>query len=202
MIVVDIETSGLNPMKNGIIELAAIKLESPEIFYHNYCRLDRDDEIDSKALEINGQTEEDIRSLRRPTQKQVLNDFFNWIKYFGEFYIAGENIGNFDWMFIKTKADKYGLNFPLQYRTYDLNTLAQVKYERIFGRPLVIGGKSNMDLTKILEFVGMRDNRKNHTALEDCKLEAECISRLRHGKGLFLGYSKFKIPGYLKNDNL
>jgi len=57
-----------------------------------------------------------------------------------------------------------------------------------------------MDLPKILEFVGLRDERKFHNALEDCKLEAECFSRIIYGKNLLLEYSDFLIPGYLKNN--
>ncbi len=198
MIIVDIETSGLDPNKHGILEIASLKFEAPNISYQSYCRLDEDDEIDSKALEINGQSKEEIRDSNRLSQKQVLIEFFDFIKKQGDFYIAGENVGSFDWSFIKIKSEKYSLDFPLQHRTFDLQTLAQTKYEQVYGKLLIENGKSKMGLPQILEFVGMRDERKKHGALEDCKLEAECFSRLLKGKKLFDEYNKFPIPDYLK----
>ncbi len=198
MIVVDIETSGRSKIKHGIVEIGAIKFEYPESVFHSYCRLDKDDEIDPKALEANGQSEEEVRNLNRPTQKQVLSRFFGWLKKQKDFYIAGENVGSFDLGFIEIRAEKYGLDFPIQHRTYDLHTLAESRYEKVYGEILFKNGKSEMGLPQILEFVGMKDERGKHSALEDCRLEAECISRLKFGRRLFLEYSKFKIPGYLK----
>ena len=67
-----------------------------------------------------------------------------------------------------------------------------------------------MNLSKILDFCGIKDNRirvennvvvqqgKSHEGLEDCKLEGECIYRIRTGRGLFKEYSQFKIPKYLR----
>ena len=37
-----------------------------------------------------------------------------------------------------------------------------------------------------------------HNALEDCKLEGECVYRLKFGKNLFPEYSKFEIPEVLR----
>lgn len=198
MIIVDIETSGLDPRKQGILEIAGLKFENPDIFFHSYCRLDKEDEIDPKALEINGFSEEEARDLNKPTQKQALGKFFKWVEERRDFYAAGENVGNFDLNFVKVRADKYDLKFPFQHRSYDLNTAAVCVYERIYHKLPIVEGKIKMGLPEILEFVGLKDERGKHGALEDCKLEAECISRLRHGKSLFLEYSTFKIPGYLK----
>jgi hypothetical protein len=39
---------------------------------------------------------------------------------------------------------------------------------------------------------------KSHNALEDCKLEGECFSRLMYGRNIFPGYSKYKIPEVLR----
>ena len=56
---------------------------------------------------------------------------------------------------------------------------------------------SNMGLPNVLKFCGMEDNRQDHNALEDCKLTAECFSRLTEGKGIFPEYEKYPIPEYL-----
>ena len=55
-----------------------------------------------------------------------------------------------------------------------------------------------MGLKNTLKFCGMADNRKNHNALEDAKLTAECFSRIVNGNILFSEFKDFKIPEYLK----
>ncbi len=199
MIVLDIETSGLDELKHGIIEIAAIKFENPEIYYYSLCGLDEDDEIDDNALEINGQRREKIRDSSRPSQKQVLTELFEFLERENDFYASGENIGSFDLRFIRAKARKYGLKDRFQYRSYDLHSVASFKYEQVFGELPIKNGKIELNLNKILEFVGLKDERKQHNALDDCRLEAEAISRLKFGKGIFREYSNFSIPNYLKN---
>ena len=67
-----------------------------------------------------------------------------------------------------------------------------------------------MDLTNILKFCGIKDNRVQfmngkiisegnpHNALEDCKLAGECFLRLVYGQNLFAEYSQFEIPEVLR----
>ena len=200
MMIIDIETTGVSPIKTCIVELASIKIEKPKVFYQKLCRIDPGDIIESQALEINGQSIEGARDLRRITQKEMLIDFFSWADKQGDFFIAGHNIGSFDLNFLKTKSEKYGLKFPFQLRVLDLHTLAQFKHFQINGKFLTDNGKSLMDLPAVLKFVGMTDNRNKHNALEDCKLEAEAFSRLLSSRGLFKEYAAFEIPGYLKKD--
>ena len=198
MFVIDIETSGLDELKHGIIELGIIKYENPKIFYHSFCRLDNGDEINDRTLEINGQTREQVRDPHKPSQKQVLIELYELIKRENYFYAAGENVGSFDLRFIRARARKYGLKDLFHHRSYDLHSAASLKYEQIYGELPIINGKAEFGLLRILEFVGIKDERKQHNALEDCKLEAEAISRIRHGKNLFQEYSQFPIPYYLK----
>lgn len=198
MIVIDIETSGLEPVNYGIVEIGALKFENPKLHYSGLCRLDDEDKISDKALDVNGQTKEEVRDLKRNSQEQILSEFFDWTKGLNDFYAAGENIGFFDLNFMKVRADKYGLKFPFQYRSFDLHSIASLKYGQVFGELPVIDGKTKIGLTQILEFVGLEDNRGKHNALEDAMLEAECFSRLIFGRGLFEGFSKFLVPDYLR----
>ena len=59
-------------------------------------------------------------------------------------------------------------------------------------------GNSGMNLSEVLKFVGMEDNRKAHNALEDVKLTAECFYRIFYGKNLLHEFESFSIPDYLK----
>ena len=106
----------------------------------------------------------------------------------------------FDWSFLNIKAAKYKLSFPFIHRAYDLHTIAQLKYFQLKNRFLIKQNISDMGLSKILIFVGMKDNRKEHNALEDVRLSAECFSRIVYGKNLIDLYKQFEIPPYLKEN--
>ncbi len=197
MIIIDIETTGLDELKHGIIEIAAIQFDNPGNFYHSLCKVDDEDEIDEKALEINGQKINDVRDTNRKNQKQILEELFDFAFRINDFYAAGENIGTFDLRFLLYKSKKYNLKYPFQYRSFDLNTAAFLTIEKFNKKSIIIKGKNELNLGKILEFVGLKDTRKYHNALEDVKLEAEAISRLQYGKNLFPEYSIFPVPIHL-----
>lgn len=198
MIVLDIETTGLDERKHGIIEIGAIKLEDPREYFHIVCRIDEDEEIDPNALKVNGQTEDQVKDYNRPSQKQALMQFFEWIEKQKDFYVAGEVVGTFDLRFLLEKSRKHHLDYPFQKRTFELNTAASLKFEEVRGTLPIVDGNNEISLSSILLFVGMEDIRKAHNALEDAKLEGEAISRIRFGKNLFKEYEKYPIPDYLK----
>ena len=204
MIVVDIETSGADFEKCGIIEIGAVELENPKNFFLEEARLGDDNKIinatnlvDARpVLEVIGRTEEQLRDKANQSEKGLLINFFKWCR--------GCKIKNFichnpqfDYGFIWTKANEYGLEVPFYHKCFDLHTLAQQAYFQSKGEFLIKKDDSDMGLKNILEFVGMKDERKAHNALEDAKLTAECFSRLVYGKNLLPEYAVFKIPDCL-----
>jgi len=212
MIIIDIETSGLDFWENGILSIGALSFYNPEKQFYGECRVDEEDVIAEEALKINGFSKEEIKSEKKQTQKQLIESFFEWLEKQEIKILAGHNVGFFDLNFIKTKAKKYNLKIKTRYRSLDLCSVAQTRYFQINGKFLSDDYKENgMSLPEVLKFCGMKDKRieirdrklikqgKTHNALEDCKLEAECFSRLLSGKSLFEEYNKFLIPDYLKN---
>lgn len=198
MIVVDIETSGLDSVKNGIWQIGAVDLDTGEEFLEE-SKIDKDDKILEEAMNICQVTEDFLRDKTKQSQKQMLGNFFQWV--------AQRKIKNFicqnpqfDMGFIKTKASKYNLQTPFHHRSFDTHSLAQLKHKIVHGDFLINKekGRSQMNLSEVLKFCGMQDNRGAHNALEDAKLTAECFSRLTQGKNFIKEYSKFKIPDYLK----
>jgi len=188
MIVVDLETSGVTPEKNGIWQIGAVDLETGEEFFEE-SRIDDEDGITEEALKVIGKTEEELRDKNKQSQKELIEHFLIWI---GKRKIKNLVCQNpqFDIGFLWNKARKYGLEITFHYRAFDLHTLAQVKYYEKNGKFLVEEDHSGMNLSKILEMCGKKDERiqleegkvvkegKPHNALEDAKLEAECFKKL------------------------
>ena len=199
-IVLDIETSGIDKVRCGIWQIGAYDLSTGTEFLQE-GRLDDEDEIvnggQKPVLEIAGKTEEELRDKNKQSQKQLLENFFDWVdeRLMKNFLCQNPQ---FDVAFLEIKAMKYGLKIPFHYRSFDLHNLAQVKYHDSHNGFLIKDGHSDMGLGNILEFCGMKDNRKDHNALEDCKLTGECFSRLMYGKNLFPEYAQYEIPEVLK----
>lgn len=194
MIVLDIETSGLDTGRCGIWQIGALDMETEKEFLEE-ARIDEEDEIMEEALDLTGKTEKELRSKNRQSQKQLIENFFNWLEKFNERIIAGHNV-TWDLTFIQNKCLKYNLRKRFRkllpnVRAIDLHTLAQLVYRKKKGKFLIKEGRSGMKLKKVLEFCGIKDERKQsigegkiskkgkpHNALEDCKLEAECFKIL------------------------
>jgi DNA polymerase III epsilon subunit-like protein len=209
MIVVDIETSGLNPEKNGIWQIGALEFDNPKNTFIDESRIDDEDEITQEALTVTGKSEIYLRNQKKQSQKQLLERFFSWAKKIKIKNCICQN-PQFDVSFISAKARKYGLQIPFHYRSFDLHSTAQLRHNQIKGEFLIEEDKSAMDLSNTLKICGMKDERiqlkkgevtktgKPHNALEDAKLTAECFSRLIHGKNLLNEFAKFAVPEYLK----
>ena len=213
-VVLDIETSGLDRIKCGVWQIGAIDLNTMEEFLEE-GRIDDDDTIESDALLVIGKTEEYLRDEEKQSQKELIGQFFKWIAGRAMRNVLCQN-PQFDVSVIEIRAKKYGLKKPIQHRAFDLHTVAQAMHLKINKEFLIRPGKdtsgfeSNMNLTNVLEFCGIPDNRtqlidgkvmqkgKPHNALEDCKLTAECFSRLLYGKNMFPEFTKYKIPLEMK----
>ena len=200
MIVVDMEASGLDIERCGIWQIGAVDLNNIENTFFEEARIDEDDIIEQGALKVIGKTEKDLRDKSKQSQKDLLNNFFNWVKDIKIKVLVSQNPQALDFPMFILKANKYKLKLPFHYRAFDLHSLAQMKYFELNGEFLKIQDKSNMGLGNILKLVGMSDPRKDHNALEDAKLTAECFSRIIYGESLFEEYFKFKVPKCLKQE--
>jgi len=211
MIVVDIETSGINPEEHGIWQIGAIELENPENTFLEESNIDSEDKIHPEALKIIGKSEQELRSSSLQSQKKLLEKFFSWIEKIENQTLIAHNTP-FDYGFLTFKARKYNLKPTFGHRTFDLHSIAAVKYYQINRKFLTDKDKSAMNLPKIIEFCGMKDERiqisegkvvqegSSHNAIKDTKLEAECFSRIVFGKNLLKDFEKFSIPNYLKEN--
>jgi DNA polymerase III epsilon subunit-like protein len=208
MIVLDIETSGVNTEKCGIWQIGALELEEPNNHFLEEGRIDDEDLIEEEATKIHGKNEAYLRDPSKQSQKELITNFLRWRESVKIKNCLCHNT-HFDIDIIRRKALKYfGKDpfWPNYHRAFDLHTIAQNKYYELYRKFLIKDDQSDMGLTNILKFCGIPDKRKKnmngkvsekgtyHNALEDAKLTAECFSRLVYGKPLLSEYAQFPIP--------
>ncbi|MGD9276100.1 MAG: 3'-5' exonuclease [Candidatus Pacearchaeota archaeon] len=215
MIVLDIESSGLDTGRCGIWQIGAIELENPDNQFLEESRIDNEDIIDENALKINGKTKEELRDESKQSQKQMILNFIDWAKTCKTKLIVGHNVA-WDFFFIANKCRRYKIQKEFYdifgHNVIDTYTIAQMKFFELNNKFSFHGdGKGKMGLKRVLGLCGMRDERvhldnKNeisqkgsfHNALFDAKLAGECFSRLVYGKSLFPEFSGFEIPEELR----
>lgn len=117
-VVLDLETTGLSPRNDEIIEIAAVKYihgEESEIFE---TLVNPGFEISTMITGITGIENADLEQA--PTISEVLPDL---IAFLGDAPVVGHNINTFDKKFLQTAYSKVGKEF--KNKTIDTLTLAQ-----------------------------------------------------------------------------
>lgn len=117
-VLVDIETTGLSPIYDDIIEIGAIKVENNKVVgeYNQLIKTDRS--LPLMITELTGITDEMLATGKMP--ETVLEEFIGFV---GDNVIIGHNI-NFDLGFLCNKCKKY-LNYNLNNDYIDTLYLAR-----------------------------------------------------------------------------
>jgi len=192
MIVVDIETSGLDPAKHGILSIGAADFKYPNNFFYAEPRLEEKKEIDPVALKINGFVGEDVKNNNKKPLNEVLHDFNVWLTGIKNLTLAGQN-PSFDAGFLKLAFEENGFYWPFGHRHIDLYSVAISTYlKKGFDVPEK-SGRYMVDLDSILWSVGLEKRGGIHNGLMDAKLEAEAFSRLIHTKNWSKEFSGFPV---------
>jgi len=110
MIVLDMETSGLDLVKSGIWQIGAIDLNNPKDQFIEEARIDDWDLISDGALKVTGKTEQELRDPKKQSQKEMFEKFIEWIKNKPEtnFLCQGPQ-WDFSWLIIR--IEKFGFRF-------------------------------------------------------------------------------------------
>lgn len=200
MIVVDVETTGLDPGKNSLVSIGAIDFSNPKNQFYVECRIDEDTEVSKQALEINGFSEEQLRDKTKKSLKDATLDFVAWLETCGDDRtLAGENPA-FDRDFLKASLEKYGINWSPGHRTEDLHSLCYAHHMTLGLKPPVKNGRTDLDHDKTLNYVGLHAEPRPHNALVGAKMEAEAFSRLIYGKPLLDEFKEYAVPDYCRRE--
>lgn len=196
MIIVDVESSGVDTRACSLLSVGALDFDNPKNQFYMECRVFPGAHIEDEALQVNGFSKESCMDTGKPTDREVVEAFLTWMKTCKEWTLTGQN-PSFDRDFLRETAHRYHISWPLAQRTLDLHSVA---YFVLLGAGKTVPLKNNhsaLNLEAILEYVGLPIKRENHNALEDAKLEAEAFSRFMVGKSLFEEYTRFPVPSGL-----
>jgi DNA polymerase III epsilon subunit-like protein len=137
MIIVDIKTTGIDPLKCSIVTIGAVHFETGKQFYTE-CRPKDGAVIRNEALEINGFTKDYLNSLK-DSDVDIYCWFVNFCTRFPkeERMLAGYNIAGFGLTFLKEVHSRTSSllpealsKFPFSHRTLDLHSLAFQRFKK------------------------------------------------------------------------
>lgn len=134
----DVETTGLDPVKNGIIEFAAIFEEGGKEVERFHIKInpstyDKPVGIDEVALKVNKTSLSDL--ARYPHSKdgfQKLLSALNRISGTSKMIPVGYNSGNFDIPFLKAWFEDNGEDYGNWFHYKDIDVFALVKVLKYF----------------------------------------------------------------------
>lgn len=205
MIIVDVETTGVDARLCSLLSVGAVEFEKPANAFYAECYAFEGSHIEKEALKISGFKMEDIAACnqqptinnqKKTTDREIIEQFLAWMKTCAEWTLAGQN-PSFDRDFLQETAHRYHINWPLAHRTVDLHSVAYYHLKRAGKTVPQKNNHSALNLDQILKYVGLPTRAKKHNALEDAKLEAEALSRLIYGRNLLPEYNVHEIPATL-----
>lgn len=192
MLVVDLECSGLDAGRHGIISLGAVDFLNPVRTLYLECRLRPGAEFDEEAFAVHGLSQAYLAKLPL-TEEQLLKQFFAWAAESPSRVLMGQ-VPQMDWEFLKAGAERYGIEWVFGHRSIDLHSVCvahhyfnNVELAYKYGFPA-------LSLDNISKYVGLPARPGNHHALDDSKITAECFARLLLKKNLLPEYEKFSLP--------
>ena len=148
-VVFDIETSGLNPHKDKIIEIGAIKyINNKKVDEFSYL-INPKINISSIVTRVTGLTDEDLKNQK--TIDEILPMF---LKFIGDYPVVGHNV-RFDYDFIEANINKLHLNH-----------LKNKIIDTLFLSRITIYDSKNHKLETLKEYLKLDYN--SHRAIDDC----------------------------------
>lgn len=158
--VLDTETTGLDPQRHEIIEIA---VKSPLGTFHSLVKPQRIDFAEPKALELNGYAKDPSRWDNAPTIDEVLPTVIMHLK---ECIMVGHNV-SFDKGFLAAAHQQvYGKSLPF-YHAFDTVTLVMEHIPDL--------GRYNLDVTCMVLGIS---NDGAHTALVDVLRCEQVLNKL------------------------
>ncbi len=196
MIVVDVETTGLDPSRHSIVAIGAVDFSHPENQFYRECRIFTGAQVQEAALARNGFTVEGITDESKPTLESVSAEFIQWCQQIPERTLAGHNTA-FDRNFLQSSADRYNLAWRFGTRVLDLHSFGWMHMTGHGHTPPNRGGHSGLSADAIFQYTGLPAEPLPHHGLMGAKMEAEAFCRLMHGHTLLREFDVHPLPAHV-----
>jgi DNA polymerase III epsilon subunit-like protein len=172
VIVADTETGGLDPQKNPILTLSAIKSVSGESLD---IKINPPDhlEVSEEALSVTGINLQDLREngVSEGEAARMFSEFVGGTPSL----VAGCNFP-FDMRFLREMYRRAGAPMPISHHCIDLQTVAFLAHEQgAIELPKSKGGVLLLNLDVVSAAFGVSRASELHDSLEDVKLTQKCI---------------------------
>lgn len=198
MIVVDVETTGMDPNRCAVVNIGAVDLDNPENRFYEECCVPEEAEFQEFVVEYCGVTEEEVKSKLRKDQKEVFNLFEKWLETVEDHTIGGQNI-RFDINFLDMMRERIGKTLPFGHRFIDMHTICYYHMKKRGLEVPLKNGMTDLNTDKVMNYVGIPCEPKPHKkAITGAIYEAEAFSRLFYGKNLLEEFKEYPVPEYLK----
>ncbi len=161
-VVFDIETTGLNVLKDKIIEIGAVKVKDRTIIdtYKTFVKID--ESVPERITELTGITDKDLENA--PYFSDIVNDFLDFID--GSALVAHN--ASFDISFINNHLKKFRIDKEL--KGFDTIALSKV---------LLKGKVKKFGLKRIASYFKV-SLENHHRALDDANATAKIFIKLLH----------------------
>jgi len=193
MIIVDVETTGLNPIKNSIASIGAVNFLKPDQQFYGECRVFENAEITEEALAVNGFSRSSLHDPDKESFRHLITNFLTWLHKNEATVIGGQN-PTFDHGFLFHSARRLRLEWKFGRRTVDLSSICYahlLKHEKPLPKK---NGRSSLSADAIYGYVGLPEEPKPHNGLTGAIMEAEAFHRLIYGRALFPQFERHKLP--------
>jgi DNA polymerase III epsilon subunit-like protein len=193
MIVVDVETTGTDPVRHAIVAIGAVDFSRPERTFYRECRIWEGAAVQPEALAINGFTHEQITDPSRMPAAQAIAEFIAFCKEAPEHTLAGHNT-SFDRNFLQAAADRHNLAWRFGHRVLDLHSFCWMHMAKAGIAQPVKNVHSALSLGAVLQYCGLPEEPKPHHGLTGANMEAEAFHRLINGAPLLDEFRQYPIP--------
>ena len=167
---VDLETTGLSPLRHEIIEIAAIVVDGSGFdvvkSFESKIFPEHIENAEKEALKINGFSPKAWG--KAPSQKAVLQEFANLAP---GGVVVGWNV-SFDWAFLEASFERLGIIHKFDYHQIDAMSVA---YAKLFK----LGEFTGLSLRKVAPIFGIDlPENETHSAAKDVKATLDVFRKV------------------------
>lgn len=163
-IAIDVETTGLVPWEDKIVEIGAVLFEYGMPVKSFSTLVNPKKSISQSASKVNHITDKMVR--KAPSEEKVYKEFVEFLgeALCGKIYVCAHNV-NFDMLFLSEALRRMGYSGDI----YCLDTLELSRR--------IIKNLSSYKLSSVAKYFGI-ENKKEHRAMEDAEVSGNILVNL------------------------